>query len=72
MMNRLHIPDTDDSFFKIEPKDFIVQNRRQIGTIDVLKNYQQAHRRGLGSYQSMQVSPKRAPKRALDHANNSV
>lgn len=39
MMNRLHIQDTDDSFLKIEPKDFIVQNRRLIGTIDVLKNY---------------------------------
>lgn len=71
-MGKLHIPDTDDIFHKLDPKDFVGHNRKQIGTIDVLKNYSQAHRRGIGSYQSLQVSPKRGPKRALEHINNSI
>jgi hypothetical protein len=53
-LKKLHIPETDESFLKVEKKDWVVHNRKQIGTLDVIKNYERsAHRK----VQYMSLSP---------------
>ncbi len=36
LMQKLHVPDHDEKFMKVEKKDFMVHNRKQIGTIDTI------------------------------------
>jgi hypothetical protein len=71
-MQKLHIPDHEETFMKFEKKDFLSHNRKQINTIDVQKNYYKAQKRGYGNYQPVQHSPMRGPKRALEHVNDPV
>ncbi len=58
LKRRMIKPEFDDTFRLIERKDFILSNRKQIGTLDTLKNYHTG--RGGGHHRSLQP-----PKRAL-------
>jgi hypothetical protein len=50
LMQKLHIPDHEETFLKLEKKNFLSHNRKQINTIDVQKNYYKAQKRGYGNY----------------------
>lgn len=49
-MQKLHIPDHEETFLKLEKKNFLSHNRKQINTIDVQKNNYKAQKRGYGNY----------------------
>lgn len=47
LKKRLRISEFEDTFRLIEARDFIGENRRQIGTLNTLKNYYQGARRAV-------------------------
>ena len=44
LKRRIVRPEVEETFKMIERKDFLMSNRKQIGTLDTLKNYHTARR----------------------------
>ena len=44
LKRRIVRPEVDETFRLIEHKDFVMSNRKQIGTLDTLKNYHTGRR----------------------------
>ncbi len=69
LKKRLIVSDFEDTFRLIEARDFIDENRRNIGTLNTLKNYYQGARRAVAQHRSLLPTPQR---RALEHVNNTI
>jgi hypothetical protein len=67
LKRRMVKPEADEIFRLIEQRDFVLSNRKQIGTLDTLRNYHTGRRGQGGQHRSLQP-----PKRALQNVNNTV